>query len=687
MKRIYTYIQQSRPLILFEKIHLKNYCLSYFFVLAFVLFNFHGNSTVYYVSSSGNDENKGTSEDFPWRSLDKVNRFFKLEPGDQVLFNRGDKWIGTLTINTSGTADNPIVYGAYGTGDKPKIYGSQAITGWTQYSGNIYKANFNKTITQLFLDGTKMKIARLQNTGYNYISSVQSSTHFTCKEINGSIDYSGARWFGRTNDWTVVTRTVMKSESQKLTLDSEVEFGLDVGEGFILMGKLEFLDSEGEWFYDDATNTIYLWTPNGDTPCNYEVRGSVMDNGIIVNTKKDYIIIRDFEILEQCKKGIWLSSGNKYITILNNVMKNQEQYGFYCYNTANYCSIIQNYSCGQNARGIYAVTANSNISDNISEDIGLFDNIGLNSTDGTLFGVGIDVYGNLAGSENKISYNRISNTGYTGLYFRGKSYIEYNFISHSCLVIDDGGGIYTPSPTSYYSVIRNNIILYSLGNNEGLQRKEKKAHGIYLDEPTGNIIAEKNLIAFCNGGGIFLHYNGGTEVKYNTSFGNRYGLLASREWGVNNFHHNIVYSIDKTEESEDNQILTRSHNKAVNVVFNNNTYIHYYNNSQIFKRSSMPETAYYDFNGWKTTTGQDSNSTFVSKRLLAGDTEKLFYNDTKQTKTFHLGNAVYRDIYGKVVKDTFTLRSFTWKILIGKNFENINLIPAALDQSLNINYK
>jgi hypothetical protein len=67
--------------------------------------------------------------------------------------------------------------------------------------------------------------------------------------------------------------------------------------------------------------------------------------------------------------------------------------------------------------------------------------------------------------------------------------------------------------------------------------------------------------------------------------------------------------------------------------------------------------------------------------------EKLFYNDTKQTKSFHLGNAVYRDIYGKVVKDTFTLRAFTWKILIGKNFENINQIPSAVDQSFNTNYK
>ncbi len=47
------------------------------------------------------------------------------------------------------------------------FYGSELITGWTQYSGNIYKATFGESISQLFVDNTKMKAARFPNSGYN----------------------------------------------------------------------------------------------------------------------------------------------------------------------------------------------------------------------------------------------------------------------------------------------------------------------------------------------------------------------------------------------------------------------------------------------------------------------------------------------------------------------------------------
>src|SRR5690606_21612957 len=104
-------------------------------------------------------------------------------------------------------------------------------------------------VTQLFSNGVRAKAARFPNSGYTYIKSVESTTSFSCDYLNGNIDYTGARLFGRTNDWTVVTRSIISSDSKKLTIDSEVQFGLGVGKGFILMNKLEFLDTPGEWFY------------------------------------------------------------------------------------------------------------------------------------------------------------------------------------------------------------------------------------------------------------------------------------------------------------------------------------------------------------------------------------------------------------------------------------------------------
>ncbi len=58
-----------------------------------ILFSVYVNATNYYVSSSGNDANSGTSESSPWKTLNKVNSFTP-KPGDQILFKRGDEWTG-----------------------------------------------------------------------------------------------------------------------------------------------------------------------------------------------------------------------------------------------------------------------------------------------------------------------------------------------------------------------------------------------------------------------------------------------------------------------------------------------------------------------------------------------------------------------------------------------------------------
>ena len=47
-------------------------------------------ATIYYVSPTGNDNNNGTSQSTPWRTIDRVNQStYSIQPGDQVLFQRG----------------------------------------------------------------------------------------------------------------------------------------------------------------------------------------------------------------------------------------------------------------------------------------------------------------------------------------------------------------------------------------------------------------------------------------------------------------------------------------------------------------------------------------------------------------------------------------------------------------------
>jgi hypothetical protein len=78
-------------------------------------------ATYYFDADGGNDLNSGMAPDQAWRNLSKANSH-AFQPGDQILLQRGDSFTGKIYLNgDSGTADNPIIIGAYGAGDDPLI--------------------------------------------------------------------------------------------------------------------------------------------------------------------------------------------------------------------------------------------------------------------------------------------------------------------------------------------------------------------------------------------------------------------------------------------------------------------------------------------------------------------------------------------------------------------------------------
>ena len=108
-------------------------------------------ATTYYVSSStGNNANNGTSSSTPWQTLAHVNGQ-TFNPGDSVLFRRGDVWNESLVPPSSGTSGNPITFDAYGTGTAPNFTGYYAVpaTAWVQVTGNAWKAPLPSTYTTI----------------------------------------------------------------------------------------------------------------------------------------------------------------------------------------------------------------------------------------------------------------------------------------------------------------------------------------------------------------------------------------------------------------------------------------------------------------------------------------------------------------------------------------------------------
>jgi parallel beta-helix repeat protein len=142
--------------------------------------------TYYVSSSSGNDSNAGTQA-APWKTAAKVNSM-TFQPGDQILFKRGDTWVADPLIpRSSGTAGNPITFGAYGTGNRPVLNGNNS----TSFSGahlGVIQVNGKNYVT---IDGF-----HVTNTTKNSLEVyVQSGTSTGVIVRNCEVDHNNVSGF------------------------------------------------------------------------------------------------------------------------------------------------------------------------------------------------------------------------------------------------------------------------------------------------------------------------------------------------------------------------------------------------------------------------------------------------------------------------------------------------------------
>ncbi len=121
-------------------------------ILTFILLGFShlAGATTYYVSSSSGSDSSGGSLSAPWQTIAHVNGQ-TFQPGDSVLFKRGDVWNESLAPASSGNSGNPITFDAYGAGAAPNLTGYYAVpaTSWVLVTGNAWKAALPATYTSI----------------------------------------------------------------------------------------------------------------------------------------------------------------------------------------------------------------------------------------------------------------------------------------------------------------------------------------------------------------------------------------------------------------------------------------------------------------------------------------------------------------------------------------------------------
>ena len=62
---------------------------------------------------------------------------------------------------------------------------------------------------------------------------------------------------------------------------------------YFLEDKLEFLDAPTEWYYDKDTKSLYLWTTEGDTPDNHEIKGKKSSYAFMITSSSSWISLAE----------------------------------------------------------------------------------------------------------------------------------------------------------------------------------------------------------------------------------------------------------------------------------------------------------------------------------------------------------------------------------------------------------
>jgi len=240
----------------------------------------------YYVSPNGNDGNPGT-ESAPFGTIERAREVVRTVnssmSGDIIVFLRGGTYELADTVvfdkQDSGTNGWNVVYTAY-PGEKPAISGGQRINRWTAVGNGVYKANVGSLrFRQLYVNGTRAIRARTPNAHdfYKLIRWDETGRTFA---INGN---EIANW----TDLNHVEMIILKEWTQNnLRIGS---FSVSGGEAYVspiepdrtkafknqvylrkdnqsyfFENAFEFLDAEGEWYLNSATNELFYKARAGE---------------------------------------------------------------------------------------------------------------------------------------------------------------------------------------------------------------------------------------------------------------------------------------------------------------------------------------------------------------------------------------------------------------------------------------
>lgn len=357
---------------------------------------------------------------------------------------------------------------------------------------------------------------------------------------SGAAIQPGQSIFFRSRAWIIEEHKIASAANGIVTLEDPTLVNLLKDWGFFLSGAKWMTDSPSEWSHDASEGMIYLIPYDGSAP-GARARVTHLESGIDLQNRK-HITVENIAI-RNVRTGI-LISGATGISLNRLDIQATEEYGIDMVNSTNSKVLDSSF---RDTR--FDAIAGSRVGSRIATGALIEGN------DITGSGVPANPEAPLtlpaparaaihAGQYATVRHNRIDRTAYVGIRADRESLIEKNHIRNSCLLLDDGGGIYVKD-TNNNGRISFNVIEDAWGNTDGKPAgSTTQTAGIYLDDWTSGIEVKGNTIRNADHG-IHVHNAFSNLITGNTFFGNRTNQIwmqenATRIDPLGDIHSNIV---------------------------------------------------------------------------------------------------------------------------------------------------
>ncbi|MFJ4633877.1 carbohydrate-binding protein [Streptomyces sp. NPDC088847] len=522
-------------------------------------------SRTFYVSSSGSDRDPGTARS-PFGTIQRCSA--AVSAGDRCVIASGT-YHETITPARSGTATAPITYTA-APGAQVVVDGADPVTGWKAVSGadltslerddpfladsdfaaaaatgQVYQTrvtlNPGLSGNQVFWNGAPQIEAQWPYPGDNVsvpkLASAQSGTTDSLSDT--ALTQPAGFWKGAlltAHNWFVSESGVV-TESQVGTITAAglptcVGLSPNQSTNYSLKGKLALLGKPGQWFYQAASHTLYLYSPNGSKPADGSVEAKQRAVAIDLSGRS-HISVVGLGIRGATARTSSTSIGNVLDGIVaHDISADAELKPDPNMVTApDGCAVL---TAGETTSGILLrghgnVLRNSLIDGSTGNGVAMFDS-GNTVTNTTILHV--DTLGsyaagiNVLGSNQTITHNTIQSSGRSSINIDNKvagttaagHVIAYNDLSDYGNLVVDGGAVYVCCAVD----LAKTVIHHNQFHDPSPFAHTAPAPGVYLDLSTFNATVYSNVAwNRTTYGAVLINPNGGStsgnRIYNNTS--------------------------------------------------------------------------------------------------------------------------------------------------------------------------